>query len=804
MNDYQRKRRSNRLATLTNLLLVSTSASIMAPTSVYAQSDGGARGAASTLSDSVIVTARRKEEALDDLPLSVSAYSSESLEVRGITQIDSLGTLSPNITFQNNPSFGGSSNSAAIRIRGIGSADFTPTTDPGVGVYVDGVYYARSVGSILDILEFDRVEVLRGPQGTLFGRNTIGGAINITSKKPDAEFGGKASFTYGSDEWIDFTGSINIPLSDTLFVKLSGGTFNQDGYVRRADGIDLGDDSTLAGRVDVRWEPSDRFSADFSIDASRDRENGPAMQLIDIRYGGQTIDPTTPPFVLFNNVAAVFGGAVPNPLPPLMGPPPQCATDAAPLNLANALCFDDRYIGAVDGVNQGAAPSFSDSDIFGAALTLEYDLTDQITIKSITSYREVFAEFGRDGDHSPIVVSQFFDDFEQDQISQEIQILGEMFDGQLDWIAGFYYFKENGTNINLLDFIVSSFRSGGDFDNQSLAAFGQATWDITDRLHLTAGVRWTEDTKKFTPDQVIFTLNPNVAGFLSPPQQFIFQPGTPILPSLEATREISEVTPMVNVSYDVTNDLMVYGLFSQGFKSGGFTQRVLPPLIPGITCLEPEAVDCIPGFEPEFVDVYEGGFRYALPNNRLRISASGFYSDYQSLQIAVFTSVAPVVNNAGAASIVGAEVEFQAIPFENFFIEGSAGYTDAEYDSIDAATRVDINNEFERVSKWSGNIGASYDFFVGNWVATPRVDWSYRSRYFNDAFNSPQIAQDGFSLVDLNLGVRNDEGLSLQVGVKNVTDKQYLAAGVFGDAFEAFEGVYDRGRQWFVRVGIEY
>ena len=783
-------------------MLMSTAMLIAIPNLAHAQSDTPPQGAASTLMDTITVTARKKEESLDDLPLSVSAYSSESLEVRGITQIDSLGTLSPNITFQNNPSFGGSNNSAAIRIRGIGSADFTPTTDPGVGVYVDGVYYARSIGSILDILEFDRVEVLRGPQGTLFGRNTIGGAINITSKKPEPEFGGKASVTYGSDEWIDFQGSVNIPLSDTLFMKVSGGTFNQDGYVIRSDGTDLGDDSTLAGRIDIRWQPTDQFTADLSVDATRDRENGPALQMIDIRFGPQTIDPSTPPFVFFNNIAATLGGAVPNPLPP-GPPPPECATDASPINLANALCYDDRYLSAVDGVNQGTAPTFSESDIFGAALNLEYALNDTITLKSITSYRQVFAEFARDGDHSPLLISQFFDDLEQDQVTQEIQVLGDMFEGKLDWIAGFYYFKENGTNVNLLDFIVSSFRSGGDFDNQSLAVFGQATWDVTDRIHLTAGIRWTEDTKTFLPDQVIYTLNPAVAGFLSPPQQFIFSPGTPILPSVEAERKISEVTPMVNLSYDVSDALMVYGLYSQGFKSGGFTQRVLPPLIPGITCA-PDPVSCIPGFDPEFVDVFEGGLRYVSPDNRLRFSASGFYTDYQDLQISTFTSVAPVVQNAAAASISGFEFEFQASPFENFFIEGSTGYTDASYDSIEASTRVDINNEFERVSKWSGNIGASYDIFLGQFVATPRVDWSYRSRYFNDAFNSPQIAQDGFSLVDLHLAVRSDKGVSAQVGLKNLTDKRYLATGVFGDAFSSFEGVYDRGRQWFVRLGYEY
>ncbi|MCI4645658.1 MAG: TonB-dependent receptor, partial [Hyphomonadaceae bacterium] len=354
-----------------------------------------------------------------------------------------------------------------------------------------------------------------------------------------------------------------------------------------------------------------------------------------------------------------------------------------------------------------------------------------------------------------------------------------------------------------LNFLISSFRSGGSFENSSTAIFTQGTYDITDRWHLTVGLRWTEDEKSFLPDQEILTLNPDTAGFLSPPQQFIFQPGTPVLPSVEATITAEEFTPMVNLSYDFTEDLLVYGLYSQGFKSGGFTQRVLPPLIPGITC-SAVPVECIPSFEPEFVDVFETGFRYASSDNRNRLSGAYFYTDYSDLQVSTFTSVAPVVSNAAAASIQGFELEWQFIPTDSLFIEASLGYTDASYDEIDAATQLDVSNDFERVSEWSGNLGVSYDFELGSWVITPRADWSYRSEYFNDAFNSPQISQDGFSLVDLNLAFVNDNGVSVTLAVKNATDEQYLATGVFGDAFSSYEGVYDRGRQAFVRLGYEF
>lgn len=770
-----------------------------------AQSAGGEqqrKGSIGSLIEEVVVTARKREESLDDLPLSVTAFTGESLNARGVDQIDQLANYSPNVTFQNNPSFGGASNNAAVYIRGIGAKEFTPTTDPGVGIYVDGVYIARSVGAILDLLEFERVEILRGPQGTLFGRNTIGGAVNITTVKPDNKFGGKLTFKGGTDEWLDLQGTINIPVSEEFFVKATAATFNQDGYVERLDGTDLGDNNADTARLDARWVPADNLTLDWSLDWTQENENGPAMSLTDIRFGPATIDPSTPPFVFFNNVAATLGGAVPNPLPP-GPPPPECATDAAPVS-ANPLCYDDRYINGVNGPNEGTAPAFSETTIWGTSLGISWNVTADLELRSITAFRSLDSQFSRDGDHSPFTISQFFDDLDQEQLTQELQLLGRHFDNRLNWILGFYYFEEDGLNVNLLDFSISSFRSGGFFDNSSTAVFAQGTYDITDQLHLTAGLRWTEDEKSFLPDQEIFTLNPALAGFLSPPQQFIFQPGTPILPSVEKTLKESQVTPMVNLSYDWTEELITYVSYREGFKSGGFTQRVLPPLIPGITC-SPVPEDCIPGFDPEFVTVYEGGFRYTSSDSRLRLSGSVYYTDYEDLQISVFTSVAPVIQNAAGATIMGFELEGQYATPGDIFIEGSLGYTNAEYDEIDPTTRVDIDNELERVPEWSVNASISKDLFIENWVATPRFNWSYRAEHFNDSFNSPQLRTDDYHLLDFNLAIRSpSDRYSLTLGVTNITDEEYMISGVFGDAFSSFEGLFARGREWYLRLGYNF
>ena len=370
------------------------------------------------------------------------------------------------MTIENNPSFGGASNSAAIYIRGIGQKEFLPTSEPGVGLYVDGVYIARSVGAILDLIDIERLEVLRGPQGTLFGRNTIGGAINITTVTPEPgdEFGGEIGAAYGTDDRINLRGALNIPMGDTLAARVSVASFQQDGYVDRSDGIDLGDDDTITGRLAVAWRPSDRLSLDFRLDATRDKENGPAMELLGIDFTDLSqlnglVAAVPPPMAFVHNITTAA-----------VGPGQPCAaTDAAgngiTSNPNSPNCYDNRYVGK-DGKNDGTAPARSESDVLGLSADISYEINDNLTLRSITAWRDLDSEFARDGDHSPHRISQFQDTLEQTQFTQELQLLGTY--ERMNWIAGIYYFAEDGDNENTLDFTISNFRSGGEFDNLSL------------------------------------------------------------------------------------------------------------------------------------------------------------------------------------------------------------------------------------------------------------------------------------------------------------------------------------------------
>ncbi len=233
--------------------------------------------------EEIVVTARKREESLQDTPIAVSAFTGEGLEIRGVTDLSSLDNFSPNLVLNRSPSNSGVTN-AAVYIRGIGQNDFVPVIDPGVGIYVDGVYLGRSVGAVLDLVDVERVEVLRGPQGTLFGKNTIGGAVSLTSKRPTEEFGGKVGVKLGTDDRLNLHATLNMPLSETFLTRVSVASFKQDGYVHRVfDGKDLGDDDTIAGRLSALWLVNDDVEVSFAFDYSKDDENGPALVLTGIQ-----------------------------------------------------------------------------------------------------------------------------------------------------------------------------------------------------------------------------------------------------------------------------------------------------------------------------------------------------------------------------------------------------------------------------------------------------------------------------------------------------------------------------------------
>jgi iron complex outermembrane recepter protein len=728
--------------------------------------------------EEIVVTARKVSENIQDTPISITAFSADALEARNVDGLSGLSDFTPNLTINTSSAFSGSSQTAAVFIRGIGQTDFTLNTDPGVGTYVDGVYISRAVGGLLDLGDVERVEILRGPQGTLFGKNTIGGAINITTRTPEFETSGSISALYGSDDWFKVSGNITGGLSETIAAKLFARYEKRDGYVlRTTDGLKQGNKDSFDIRGALLFKPSDSFRVQINGDYTRSRENGAPLVPI-------AINPNALFVVLHNSLVA-----------PGLQP-----------TLGAAAFYDSQYVPSNIYTVQGNLDVYSDADVWGLSMNAEYEI-GAATLRSITAYRNVESRFARDGDGSPLQVNSTSDDYTYNQFSQEFQLLGKAADDRFSYLLGAYFLREKGNDLNIVDFGFVEFSSGGKVKTNSYAAFAQLGYEIVDNLSLTAGLRYTDETRTFTPNQFITALRYTVPippftaelGVLNLPV------GTPVV--LPGTYKVgsSEWTPMVNLSYKASDDILLYATFSRGFKGAGFSQRVYPPNLelgpmgPTGNILPP------PPFGTESVSVYEAGFKLSTPNRKFRLNGAAFYTDYSDLQVTVQLGVAPTTLNAAAASVKGFELEAQFAPIDGLRLDLGAGYTDAQYDSLDAGVSgITLASKLPGTSKWTANAAISYEIELGSASLTPRVDWAYRSKFFFDANNA--VAENGYGLWNASLTYNTGEqGFEVSAFVKNLSDKLYYTHGESISDPAGFTSVVPtRGREWGLRVSKNF
>ena len=757
---------SNGNRALSSVLL----AGLLATTSgaALAQEQGGAPGADAL--ETITVTARKQTENLQDTPISITAFSAQRLEAQGIAQVNRIQDFTPNLTFANIPSNSGVASNAAVYIRGIGQSDFAPTVEPGVGIYVDGVYLGRTVGGVFDLIDVNSVEVLRGPQGTLFGRNTIGGAINVTTIQPDGDVRVKGDFKYGTDDLVNLRAMVSGPLADGLYAKVAGGIFRQDGYVNApALGKKLGNKDSSTIRGTLRLAPVDSgLEITLSGDYTRDKSHGAPVVItgIDPNEAGSFV-------TLQNFIATGFGN------------PADCLTAAA---VTNTSCYNQRLYS--HDTNYSTGPTFSDLKLWSASLTASYEIADDIQLKSITAVRRINGSFAQDRDGSNLGINHVYDVFTQKQFSQEFQFVGKTMDGRLNWVTGLYFFKEKGQDINPIDFLVVSAQSGGYYDYKNWAAFAQLGFKVTDALTLTGGIRYTEDRKDYLPDQyVVSTLLP----FLDIPT------GTRTVPYQTVEANVNKWTPMVSLSYQVQPDLMFYATYSQGFKGGGYTQRIFPP----------EA--SLPSFRPETVDSYEAGFKLMALDNRLRLNAAAFYTDYQDMQLLVADAsrVGPFITNAGKARIQGLEMEGNFAPGDGWRLNAAVGLTDAKFKRLDAGVQgLTLDSRFVLVSKWTLSASAEKENELGSvGLLTPHVDWSYRSGFFTNAngINDPLLYQPGYSVVNASIRWQDPSRVySLTFGVDNIGNKKFRVFGDYQPSFGFYMQAFDRGRQYYAKAGVSF
>src|SRR6185503_14973687 len=347
----------------------------------------------------VIVTARKVRENQQDTPVAITAFSGDALEKRQVFQTDKLTQIVPNLQFGTNAPLAGNNSSSQVFIRGIGQTDPTSTVDPGVGMYIDDVYIGSAVGGRMELRDISNVQVLRGPQGTLFGRNTIGGAILLATTDPGDEFGGTLRGGFGSDSLMDGFVALDAPLSSSLKARFSFGIRKQDGYVTRTDGTDLGDTDTFTGMTKWIWRPSDTVRLTFAGDYTKADENGSPLVFAAITETAT-----------FARVASFDAGC------------PGMASNAVPVPMIQ----DDRCANDLQArgpfKNNGTLPLESTLENWGASVNLAWDLTEQLQFKSITAYRDLAWTGVRDADNTPLTILHTFYDVQGDQFSQELQL----------------------------------------------------------------------------------------------------------------------------------------------------------------------------------------------------------------------------------------------------------------------------------------------------------------------------------------------------------------------------------------------
>ena len=664
----------------------------------------------------VIVTARRRDEALKDVPISVSALSAERLEETGAADITALQQQTPNATVQ----VARGSNSTLISfIRGVGQQDPLWGFEPGVGLYVDDVYVARPQGAVLDIYDVQRIEVLRGPQGTLYGRNTVGGAVKYVTSRlaqdPELTLRG----AYGSYNQIDLLASGSLPLADNFRVGGAIASYQRDGYGENLNtGAEHYDKDVLAGRLSLEWEPRDDMSIRLAFDRVEDDSNP--------RHGHR-------------EVAGVGPGA-----------------------------------GSPDSVYDTYAGIGDDNSVMnqGVSATVQLDLNEHWTFKSITAWREGETDTVIDFDNTPAPTLDIPAYYADDQLTQEFQFLFDY--DRMQGVLGFFYLDGHAegafdTILGNAGFVIGT---GGQVETESWAAFADVNLDITDRLHLSLGARYTLDNKTgtvFRANYATATRSPLLGG-------------TPRAPTLLRTdytnkNDFSQFTPRVALSYDLNDDMTAYVSYSQGYKSGGFDMR-------GDAILTPDTVN---GYDPETVDSFEIGLKGSL--DRLSFSVAAFRNEYNdqqvTTQVPAVAGIASFVDNVGSSTITGAEFEGRLRILDNLHANFAVGYLDAQFDEFlrynlglgvyeDIADLVVLQN----APKWTGYLGLTWygDVAGGELAVTPSI--SFRDDYSQFEFPNPILDQEAYSLVDLSI-VWTDPTDRYTLGLygKNLTDEEYRVGG---------------------------
>jgi iron complex outermembrane receptor protein len=837
-----------RLRAVCNVALLTAFTAIIATGSAaFAQTAPPAQAAAADQLLEIVVTAEKRSENVQRVPIAITAFTAQDLQQKAVGDIHALSNLTPNVNLDAGSPFSGSSSVLSASIRGIGQDDFAMNLDPGVGVYVDGVYLARTVGANQNLLDVERVEILKGPQGTLFGRNTIGGAISIVTHTPGDQFAGNVELTTGSYARRDMAGTFDIPFSDNLRSSITVSDAQRDGYQKRiptpglpvdfepvpettyhqagyfSNGDTQGGQNQQVIRAKLLYLASDSLKVTFTGDWTHENQTALPNTVLATTNGtaaGGLIN-------LYNfctqfaSLAALTSFEAVN-----GGPPPSICTAIGPglVQAPNGLVTVGpnlygrnipQYTAAVAvtgniDTSYATGNNFSQLDSGGFAANVDWRLSDSISLKSISGWRTLNWRAGMDNDGSALEVLEPSFAEGQHQESQEFQLIGNTWDSRLDYVLGTYAFKESGHIHDFVALDVLMVDGDNTVETTSYAGFAHANLKVTDQFALTAGARYSVDEKEMIGrqsdpsafEEKIAGCYPIVVTAACITENFP-DPSDPILlfpPGLNK-QTFDEFTPTFEAQYNFTDEVMSYASFSRGFKSGGWTTRVPNPILSA----------SLASFKPEKADTYEVGLKSQLFNDRLRLNLAAFDTLYKDIQLDEQNGPAPTIKNAGTARILGTELESSWLVAHGLELQSAFGYMDAHYTEtlpgtgISSTAALPLDTPLPKTPKWKISVGPKYEFplpggrelrFIGNYTFT--------STMTNDIAATPLLTRPDTRIVDLSLAyVTAGDKYEVVLGGTNVTDTRYVITGQDQAAGGQVQATFNPPAEWYLQLRMK-
>ena len=808
--------------------------------------------------EEIVVTAQKRSENIQTVPISISAFTANALKERAVGDVSQLSALSPNVTLDASTPFSGTSAVLGASIRGVGAADFAFNIDSAVGVYVDGVYLGRSVGANQDLLDVDRIEVLKGPQGTLFGRNTIGGAISVVTHDPGNQFRFIGDFTTGSYNRIQARATADIPLADNLTSTVSIGVMNREGYQYRipypgayttdvpsvfaaagnaSRGDRQGGDNNWNARIKLKYTGVNGFVARLTFDYTHVSSESTANTLLGT---GGSIEG------LYNTCISLPAATLSEiGLGGICGP----RTGVAGYNTLPGLAgqgangyqtYGNKFITNNIDTTYATGNNYSNVTQLGVGLTLEQPIGNAV-LKSITAYRKVDLNAGINDDGSPLNILLLSFTVDQHQWSQEFQLTGKAMDDKLKYVAGLYFFNEAG---NLHDYVI--FDDGllqvdgpGRLNTVALAAYSQVDYRFSDLIGLTLGARYTHENKDYyggqgddnglaykgaglTPNAANgaalgfpvnnnfasgFTYGSNLGGLA---QYLDYYPASP------SSQQFNNFSPKAGIQLYPARNTMFYFSWTRGYKSGGWTTRLSSPLL------------AAPEFGPEKAQTFELGFKTTLFDHKLQIDGALFDTQYTGIQLNEQIGASPTVFNLGKAINKGAELEATIAPGGGLTLTSSLSYLDAHYSyvcgqggtlqsfcngqsayiapgSSPVEAGVYAGAPLPKAPHWKINVSPRYEIDMPRGKIVLLADWTYTSSMWNDSLGTYLLDRKATMIVNASATYKAPGGMwDLTVGGTNLTNERYIITGQSNLAAGVISGTYNRPAEWYARLGVKF